>query len=79
MQAILEATDLVVSVPKSSYYRTRWEQISSELQAGKSPTEMPLRASNQNTRKLHAEAAKYPGSSLRFGAGAASACLQRIY
>ena len=60
-QALLEATDLMVSVPKSSYYRTWWLQISSDLQVGKSLTEVvaPLRAGNQNTRKLHESAQQY--------------------
>ena len=60
--ALLDSTDLVVSVPKSErYYRTWWQEISSELQAGKSLTEVvaPLRAGNQNTRKLHAEAMEH--------------------
>ena len=61
VQALLEATDLVVSVPKSSYYRAWWQQISRDLQAGKSLTEVvtPLRQQNQNSRKLHAEVTQY--------------------
>ena len=32
VQALLEATDLVISVPKSIYYRTWWQEVSSGLQ-----------------------------------------------
>ena len=61
VHALLEATDLVISVQKSAYYRTWWQHACSGLQAGKSFTEVvvPLRTGNQNTRKLHAEATKY--------------------
>ena len=61
VQALLDSTDLVVSVPKSAYYRAWWQQISSELQQGKALTEVvaPLRAGNQNTRKLQEAAQQY--------------------
>ena len=59
--ALLDNIDLVVAVPKSDYYRAWWQQISNDLQQGKSLTEVvtPLRAGNQNTRKLHETAQQY--------------------
>ena len=56
VQVLLDATDLVVLL-KSTYYRAWWQQISSDLEAGKQIIEVvaPLRVGNQNTRKLPAK------------------------